>query len=349
MIGYWNDEEDAALQGLSLEAQIIYLRGIRRFADKNGVAGVERRINRSSLSEVCHFLPDRRSPRPESKPTWDSVKHRLAELERAGLIVRMENLVFQLPYASQDNSVQMKTAGRRPAMTAPKTARETTPNEPLGHNGFNAVDDTQDGPQDDTPQTVVDGTTSPVTVNQKHNPPNPPESGGKADDLADQPKAPAKAVDQGESDLDTLLSTVWTKPEHSREMFAMPVNWTCTDDELEKYLKLMHVKALVNGKRVTANQLTQDVLADFVRTMHAAGRRQRHEQWVSKLAGWLVTVLANRFKAHGSGLRPEDDPDFDYPLHRSADVPRTQNVIPVEQARSNIARIRSLLNSGVAA
>ena len=62
-----------------------------------------------------------------------------------------------------------------------------------------------------------------------------------------------------------------------------------------------------------------------------------------------MTVLANRFKAHGSGLRPEDDPDFDYPLHRSADVPRTQNVIPVEQARSSIARIRSLLNSGVAA
>jgi hypothetical protein len=234
-------------------------------------------------------------------------------------------------------------------MTAPKTARKTIPIEPLAHNGFDTEEGTEDGPQDAPPTTTVDGPTSPVTVKQKHNPPNPPESGGKADDLLVDTEAPAKAVNQDDADLDTLLGTVWTKPEHSREMFEMPVNWTCTDDELEKYLKLMHVKALVNGKRVTANQLTQDVLADFVRTMHAAGRRQRHEQWVSKLAGWLVTVLANRFKVHGSGLRPEDDPNFDYPLHRSADVPRTQNVIPVEQARSNIARIRSQLNNGVAA
>lgn len=71
----------------------------------------------------------------------------------------------------------------------------------------------------------------------------------------------------------------------------MPVNWTCQTDEIEKYLVLMHVKALVNGKRVTASQITPEIMADFIRSNHAEGRRLRHDQWVNKLAGYLVARI----------------------------------------------------------
>ncbi len=340
-ITHLNTEEMRELQGMSLEAKTLYVFELRRYADENGITGLVRRHSYQSFREQLTVLPDPKSTKKASAITEGKIRAVLVELERHGLIEKLpEPLVFRLVFATRHQSVRNMNDGRT---TASATASAT--NESPTAATVSAASATASA----TAPTSDEQRTSPVTVKQKHNPPNPPESGGKADDLADQPKAQAKAVDQGESDLDNLLSTVWTKPEHSREMFAMPVNWTCTADELEKYLKLMHVKALVNGKRIMASQLTQDVLADFVRTMHAEGRRQRHEQWVSKLAGWLVTVLANRFKVHGSGLRPEDDPNFDYPLHRSADVPRTQNVIPVEQARSNIARIRSQLNSGVAA
>lgn len=158
MIGFWNEDEDAALQGLSMEAQIIYLRGIRRFADKNGVAGIERRINRASLSEVCHFMPQRRSPRPESRPTWDQVRHRLNELESSGLIVQKPNLVFLCPL-----SVQMKTACRRHVDATPMATPKTTRSEVLQHNGFDDVDDTEDGLKTPPPYMDVDATTSPIT------------------------------------------------------------------------------------------------------------------------------------------------------------------------------------------
>lgn len=340
-ITHLNTEEMRALQGMSLEAKTLYVFELRRYADENGITGRARRHSYQSFREQLTVFPDPKSTKKASAITEGKIRAVIVELERHGLIEKLpEPLVFQLVLATRHQSVQNMNDGRA---TDRATARTTEPTPRAA-----TLSEARTTARTTAP-TADEQRTSPVTIKQEHNPPNPPESGGKADDLLAKPEAPAKAVNQGDADLDTLLSAVWTKPEHSREMFAMPVNWTCTTDDLEKYLKLMHVKALVNGKRVTANQLTQDVLADFVRTMHAEGRRQRHEQWVSKLAGWLVTVLANRFKAHGSGLRPEDDPNFDYPLHRSADVPRTQNVIPVEQARSNIARIRSQLNNGVAA
>lgn len=156
MIGYWNDEEDAALQGLSLEAQIIYLRGIRRFADKNGVAGVGRLINRASLSEVCHVIPRRGSHKAESRPTWDAVRRRLQELEDAGLIIQQQNLVFELPLATQDKSVQMRmTRGRHDDDTV-----SATPAKQLRPNCSKGVDDTM------MTRVIMtdDDTTSPITA-----------------------------------------------------------------------------------------------------------------------------------------------------------------------------------------
>jgi len=155
MIGYWNDDEDAALQGLSLEAQVIYLRGIRRFSDKNGIAGIERRINRASLSEVCHFLPERRSPRGEVRLSWDQVRRRLDELERSGLIIRRDSLVFELPLSVRPKSVQMKMTCRRHVDDTPLMTRT----EDMQDKGFNGVDDTKTTP----PNMALDDTTPPVT------------------------------------------------------------------------------------------------------------------------------------------------------------------------------------------
>lgn len=160
MIGFWNDEEDAALQGLSLEAQIIYLRGIRRFSSKDGVAGIDRRINRASLSEVCHFIPERRSHKTEVRLSWDQVRRRLDELERAGLIEPRGNMVFFLPLAVSDESVQMKTTRRRHVDDTPLT----TLTEPLQRNDFSDDDDMMMTRR----RHAVDDTTSPVTFNNTY-------------------------------------------------------------------------------------------------------------------------------------------------------------------------------------
>lgn len=160
MIGFWNDGEDAALQGLSLEAQIIYLRGIRRFANKSGIAGIERRINRNSLIEVCHFLPDRGSKAKEERLTWDQVRRRLDELERAGLILRRDKLVFELPLAVQEKSVQMRMTRGRHEDDTPLT----TPTEALLDKGFTG----DDGTMTTRHQNADDDTTSPVTNINTH-------------------------------------------------------------------------------------------------------------------------------------------------------------------------------------
>lgn len=141
-VSYWSDAEDKALQGLSLEAQIIYLRGIRRYANKDGIAGVERRINRASLSEVCHFLPDVGSTKQDTRPTWEQVRRRLKELERAGLIIQKPNLIFELVLVGQDKSVQNRTT--------PMSTPMMTPPKPNDTNGLNGYDDTHDDTHDDT-------------------------------------------------------------------------------------------------------------------------------------------------------------------------------------------------------
>ncbi len=224
MIGFWNEEEDAALQGLSLEAQIIYLRGIRRFADRNGTAGIERRINRASLSEVCHFLPSRRSPRQESKPTWEQVRCRLAELENAGLIVQKQNLVFDLPL-----SVQMKTTRRPHVDHTPLTTPMTTPCEELQGNGFNGVDHTVDGLKTTRGNTGVDHTTSPVTITILK----------KEKDVREEAGEPA------------YMRT------DTRAAFTMHVGWTPKQPEWTETLKFA-------GHKVKPEQFTEYALNEFI-------------------------------------------------------------------------------------
>lgn len=103
----WNDAEDEALQGLTPEAQVIYLRGFRRYMDyRTGVAGGSaRKLSYRALAELIAVDPDWGSQRKRAQtPTLGVVRARVAELERAGLVVnhgscRTLGLVFKLPLA----------------------------------------------------------------------------------------------------------------------------------------------------------------------------------------------------------------------------------------------------------
>lgn len=256
MIGFWNDEEDAALQGLSLEAQIIYLRGIRRFADKNGVSGIERRINWASLCEACHFVPDVGSKKPASKPTRDMVKHRLSELERAGLIVRRENLVFELPLAVMDRSIQMRTAQGRHKDGTSMTARMTAQSKPLQHNDSDFHDGTYGGTMTAQGRHMEDGHTSPITI-----------------------KTPLPPLEEDE------IPSAWKAD--TRTMKPMSLDWTPDTNTLNAYLQ----GKAANGRPVTAADISAR-LDGWRENANASGKVMTDAQWTLRLIKYVMTCMS---------------------------------------------------------
>lgn len=100
-----NDAELQALMGLRWDARILYLMELRPHMDiRTGIVGVKRGICRRGLLEALYVEPvqgRRCDDRPEV--TIKMVRGALAELERAGLIVRKpsEKLVFSLVLASK--------------------------------------------------------------------------------------------------------------------------------------------------------------------------------------------------------------------------------------------------------
>ncbi len=259
-IGHWNDEEDRLLQGLSPEAQVIYLRGIRRFAGPDGVAGIVRKINRASLNEVCSFEPDPCSKRKPQKLKWDQTKHRVAELVRAGLIVERGLLVFDLPYAAQDKSVQNMTARRRHDMTAPKTTQMTEPmtarnpksSESSISNGLSGAvggdDGTIDGMNDSTddapPNIGDDGTTSPITINTT---------------------TTAREAVIFQEQVDT-----WRK-------FAMTLDWQPTAS--------IQIRAKMQG--VNPDKITEGIIRAFSGHHEAKGGELNQSEWENLLVKWI--------------------------------------------------------------
>jgi len=115
----FNDLEDAALQGLPWRAQVLYLRGIRRFMSyKTGVVGkpAGKTISTQSLCEVLdvEVLPG--SKEKGEKLTRPKIRAIITMLERAGLIATLpmsskENgYVFKCLLATTDNSVSMRNS-----------------------------------------------------------------------------------------------------------------------------------------------------------------------------------------------------------------------------------------------
>jgi len=106
VITQWNDAEDDLLQGLPLRAQIIYLRGLRRYMNyKTGVVGgPDRRISLKMLSEVAEAFNNRQREQPGKKEVIVS----LDQLKKVGLIERVEDkdyLIFFLCKADRNQSV----------------------------------------------------------------------------------------------------------------------------------------------------------------------------------------------------------------------------------------------------
>ncbi|NMG56837.1 hypothetical protein [Aromatoleum aromaticum] len=99
-----NEAEDDALQGLPLGAQLLYLRGLRRFMrDNTGRVGESCRISWGSLRETLH-VPCHQGRR-EVFPTKAEIRATVQTLEEAGLVVKLEDgerLAFFLPMAGTD-------------------------------------------------------------------------------------------------------------------------------------------------------------------------------------------------------------------------------------------------------
>lgn len=112
-----NDAELQALMGLRWDARILYLMELRPHMDiRTGIVGLKRGICLRGLLETLYVEPmpgrgRRNDDLPE--PTIKVVRGALAELERAGLIVRKpsEKLVFSLVLASK-TEVRQKSGGQ---------------------------------------------------------------------------------------------------------------------------------------------------------------------------------------------------------------------------------------------
>ena len=119
----WNDWEHQALRGLSLLAQLLYLRVFRwRMNYRTGISGGPgNRITQRTLIEEVGFVPDPRSTKKAWAPTRGEVRAALAELERPRVLdpdsepvillldagSSLENgLVKKLPLADVDGSAQ---------------------------------------------------------------------------------------------------------------------------------------------------------------------------------------------------------------------------------------------------
>lgn len=114
----WNDDEDDALQGLPLDAQVLYLRALRRRMDyKTGLVGNLLGVNGISW----RILADDLFVEPHQgisggKPDESKVRRLMKWLFLRGLVVDKgtgRNLIFFLAKASVDDSDQNK-ADRKP-------------------------------------------------------------------------------------------------------------------------------------------------------------------------------------------------------------------------------------------
>jgi len=88
-----SDREDAALMGLSMLAQLLYVRVFRARMDYgSGIAGGLARRNMLFyfvLAEVVSFVPDRGSKRKPWQPSTEELRSAVRELERGGLLEDM--------------------------------------------------------------------------------------------------------------------------------------------------------------------------------------------------------------------------------------------------------------------
>lgn len=104
----FNEDEDAALEYLPHQDQVLYLRGLRKNMDfSTGIVGVRRRISYQMFKELLEVNRNQGSTKGDYAPTRGELRAIIARLVGAGLIerlelktsARVEPLVFKLPFA----------------------------------------------------------------------------------------------------------------------------------------------------------------------------------------------------------------------------------------------------------
>ncbi len=155
--GHWYADEDDVLHELPWGAQLLYLRGLRRFMHASGVVGITRRISYRGLMETLTVPESRgRHTRAQEVPTVSMVRHLLAVLVKSGLLEplpgRIGCLVFRLPYALQDQSVSRMSDTMSDTMSDRVTGR-VKPHSSAGLRGVDtSMSDTMSDRMSDTQQ-----------------------------------------------------------------------------------------------------------------------------------------------------------------------------------------------------
>ncbi len=154
----WGDAEEAALDYLPHEAQVLYLRGLRRFMDyETGIVGISRRINRKGLIELLEVHPPPGSHRDYKPITPNGLRALLATLTRAGLIERVKGyertLVFRLSLASVGYFDSMRN-NRGTTEEQPNRSTSLKPRNDANSGGRNNRGTTEEQPNRSAPHQV---------------------------------------------------------------------------------------------------------------------------------------------------------------------------------------------------
>lgn len=123
----FTSHEDDLLHGLPVEAQLLYLRGLRRYMDYTTaiVGGAARRISLLMLCELLEVFPHQGMK--GARPDKSKIRRLLGWLERTGLIERIEDkdgyLVYFLPHAKNHGWADAHSSDRNKADTKPTQTR----------------------------------------------------------------------------------------------------------------------------------------------------------------------------------------------------------------------------------
>jgi hypothetical protein len=137
----FDSNEDDLLHGLPVEAQLLYLRGLRRYMDYTTaiVGGAARRISLLMLCELLEVFPHQGMK--GARPDKSKIRRLLGWLERTGLIERIEDrdgyLVYFLPHAKNHGWADAHSSDRNKADTKPTQTRHEA--KPISDAGLSVV------------------------------------------------------------------------------------------------------------------------------------------------------------------------------------------------------------------
>lgn len=137
----FTSHEDDLLHGLPVEAQLLYLRGLRRYMDYTTaiVGGAARRISLLMLCELLEVFPHQGMK--GARPDKSKIRRLLGWLERTGLIEHIEDkdgyLVYFLPHAKNHGWADAHSSDRNKADTKPTQTRHEA--KPISDAGLSVI------------------------------------------------------------------------------------------------------------------------------------------------------------------------------------------------------------------